>query len=394
MRQATFPQYRVQAKDRKPLLEFMLDALRAEGCQIIYEPPPDQAPFRITFETRAGERLGIVAYAFLANSKLTKHRPEDEHRFQVKYGSKDDKHHTLWQDPYGLYVTLFLGINPEQGFFVAADPQLHNPTRFFISLEFKQIEVDQILQEDWHCWERDRRGNGASAEPVEVLVGGTASSFLRYIRFERDALGEDQGHRQLLAEKSQLALPVAGLMNPCLSLPEPSRIHQLTSEFQLSEQEVLDLISGARRLKMAVRGWVAEAHLVRLLERVEGVTDCQRIDAEGGPDVVLRYQQSREITFECKNVLRKTAADGTPRLDFQRTRTSKGDPCTRYYSRTDFDVVAACLHAITERWEYKLVRALALDSHRKCAGKINQNIRVDERWTSSAQSVLREIVGA
>jgi len=57
--------------------------------------------------------MGIVAYAFLANSKPTKNRPPDEHRFQLKYGSKDDRLHELWQDPFGLYTTLLVGINPE-----------------------------------------------------------------------------------------------------------------------------------------------------------------------------------------------------------------------------------------------------------------------------------------
>jgi len=124
----------VLARDREPLIAFIVDALERDGCRIIHRPLGDQAPFRITFETPSGERLGIIAYAFLANTKLTRNRPQDEHRFQVKYGSKDGKLHALWQDPFGLYVTLFLGINPEQGFFVGADPVLHSPTKFFISV--------------------------------------------------------------------------------------------------------------------------------------------------------------------------------------------------------------------------------------------------------------------
>lgn len=52
--------YGVQARDREPLIAFMLGALRSAGCRIIHEPPPIQAPFRITFETPTGERVGIV----------------------------------------------------------------------------------------------------------------------------------------------------------------------------------------------------------------------------------------------------------------------------------------------------------------------------------------------
>ena len=242
--------YEVNAKNREPLIQFMVDALHDSGCTVIYRSPANEAPFRLTFETPYGERLGIVAYAFLANRKVTKNRPTDEHRFQLKYGSKDGKLHELWQDPYGLYTTLLIGINPDQSFFVSADPVLHNPTRFFISLEFKQQHVDEILRKRWHVWERVRRGS--SNEPTEVLVGGTVESFLHCLRFEREALGEDQGHRQLVAEQlgaqttSSVLLPSGGLE---INAPHP-RLHALAREFELTEAEVLDLIESAPRLKI------------------------------------------------------------------------------------------------------------------------------------------------
>lgn len=371
----------------------MVDALRAEGCRIIHQSPPTHAPFRITFETPGGERMGIIAYAFLATFTPTKNRPEDEHSFQVKYGSKDGKLHDLWQDPYGLYVTLFLGINPELGLFVGADPVLHSPTKFFIRMEFKQEHVDEILRRGWFAWERKRRSSGESGEPVEVLVGGTARSFLRYVRFERDALGEDQGHRQLLAERLVLpATVVDGAAVAPAVAPSTTRLHQLAREFEMNEQEVLDLIAGARRLKMAVRGWVAEEHLVRYLRRIPGVTDCERIDEEGGTDVRLRYEHSRPITVECKNVLRQTTKEGLPRIDFQRTRASQRDPCSRYYGPEDFDVLAGCLHPITERWEFRFAVTEELDRFvGKCPGKLSNLVRLDERWSRPAQDVLREV---
>ena len=49
-------------------------------------------------------------------------------RFQIKYENKDGRLHEIWQDPAGLYTTVFLGIDPATGCFVAADPVLHNPT--------------------------------------------------------------------------------------------------------------------------------------------------------------------------------------------------------------------------------------------------------------------------
>jgi len=88
-------------------------------------------------------------------------------------------------------------------------------------------------------------------------------------------------------------------------------------------------------------------------------------------------------------VLRTKAADGSIKLDFQRTRASKKDPCSRYYQPSDFDVVAACLHSVTERWEYRYALTSGLEPHAKCKGRLSNNIRLDHRWTPNALEVLR-----
>src|SRR5205085_5112323 len=120
------------------------------------------------------------------------------YRFQLKYGSNVGGTHELWQDQYGLYTTLLFGVSPEEEFFIAYDPVLHSPTKYFISLEFKEAFVEDIQRSGW-SWQ-ERQGSGTSEDPVEVLVGGKPKSFLDYIRFERESKGEDQGHRALLAE--------------------------------------------------------------------------------------------------------------------------------------------------------------------------------------------------
>lgn len=382
--------YKVSRAKRQGLVDFITDALESQGCRLLYRPDPGVAPYRFTFELPSGERMGIMAYAFFANSKVTKNRPGDEHRFQVKYGPDVKQEHLIWQDPFGLYTTLFCGIDPERGTFVGVDPEMHNPTRFFMSIEYKQHHSAAILKEGWHVWERDRREN--TEEPAEVMVGGTRSNFLRYVRFEREALGEDQGHRALLAERPEIWMPPARMIQPfTLPQPESDKLHQLAVEFEMSERQVLDLIASARRLKMAVRGWVAEEHLVKHLSQVEGVTNCIRVDEEGGPDLRLNYDRV-PLTVECKNVLRQRAANGLARMDFQRTRASKNDPCSRYYSPADFDVLAACLHAVEESWAFRYAIPVTLDVHNHCPGKLSNNVRLDERWNSSASAVLSEAV--
>jgi hypothetical protein len=191
--------YRVPPQTQIPLLSFMLNALENARCQIIHRPSPGTAPFRITYEAPSGERAGIVAYAFPASAKTTRNQPGAKHRFQATYGTRDRRLHELWQDPYGIFTTLLVGINPDLGFFVGADPVLHSPTRFPISIEFSDAAVKEIVARGWHVWERD--GGVDKDRPVEILVGGTADSLLHYLAFERAALGEDQGHRHLLADK-------------------------------------------------------------------------------------------------------------------------------------------------------------------------------------------------
>jgi hypothetical protein len=379
--------YGVSRRHREPLLKFIHEALNASGCRLIHSSDAGHAPFRITFETAAGERMGIIAYAFFANQRVTRNRPGDEYRFQLKYGGKQDQNvHSLWQDPYGMYTTLLVGISPDERFFVGFDPVLHSPTKHFISLEFKSSFVEELLAVPggWAWRERDRRSG--SEEPVEVIVGGTPASFLDLIRFEREARGEDQGHRALLAERRGVIAPVT--VASATVAPESAYVHQLSRELEMSEAAVLDLIASASRLKMAVRGWVAEHHLVEELQRVEGVSDCERLERDRGPDVQLRFEGSDLLYVECKNVLRTPTKDGNARVDFQRTRASKADACSRYYSPDDFDVLAACLHARTEQWKYSFALTSELAPHRKCAGKLSSSVVVDDRWRADIRGIL------
>jgi hypothetical protein len=372
--------YRVQTAARLPLLTFMLDGLRAAGCRILFYSPPNEAPFVVTFETQSGERMGFVAYAFRATRTPTTNRPPDERSFQIKYGDKPEgerNEHVLWQDPLGLFTTLLIGIDPAEGFFVAADPEMHNPTKFFIRLEFKDHHVDEIRQKGWFAWERTRR-SGPMAEPVEVLVGGSADRFLDLIRFERAAYGLAPGDRQLLAEKREL---IGSVRQELGRVDVEAALHPLLREFELGAEQVLELIASARRLKMAVRGWVAEEHLRETLAQVDGVRHCERLDEEGGPDLLIHYRGALPLTVECKNVLRVlNKTRNLPRIDFQRTRAAKGDPCSRYYAPDDFNIVAGCLHAVTERWEFRYAIPRLLDPHQRCPGKLASNVLVDERW--------------
>ena len=263
--------------------------------------------------------------------------------------------------------------------------------KFFIRVEFKDEHAEAIHQAGWHAWERVRRA-GPMADPVEVLVGGTEETFLDFVRFERAAYGLPVGDRQLLADKREL-IGATGADASDVSDIDAVASHPLLRELDLSADEVLELIASARRLKMAVRGWVAEEHLRATVAKIDGITHCERLDIEGKPDLLVRYRGGPELTIECKNVLREVnKTRNLPRIDFQRTRASKGDPCSRYYAPSDFDVVAGCLHAVTERWEFRYAIPASLDPHKKCDGKLASNVLVDERWSRNPGAVFEEAV--
>jgi hypothetical protein len=134
-------------------------------------------------------------------------------------------------------------------------------------------------------------------------------------------------------------------------------------------------------------------HLVETLRAVDGVTDCRRLDADRGPDVELRYKGSRLLTVECKNAMVRMSADRLARVDFQRTRASKSDASSRYYKPDSFDMVAACLHSVTARWEFRYIDTRELELHPRYPGRIKDRLKVDARWTEDAAKVLKAVSG-
>ena len=361
--------YSVSRAAKEPLLDFITSGLKKRGCRILFSSGPERAPFYVVFETAAGIRRGILAYAFFANTKRTRNRPEDEHRFQIKLGGDLKTTLSVALDPTGLVTTIFLGIDPERELFVAADPLMNTPAPMSRSIELKAEQVDRITRDGWAAWERDRRPPKAQDRPsfysqdwrTEVLVGGTKDRLLDLSALEEIAKGLDPGERHHVADQ---------LHQQRAHTPSAPITHDLLDDLDVSAEALLDLIQGASRLKMAVRGWVAETHLMHLLKEIPGISDCHQPAAEGMPDISLRWKGGVPILIECKNSLRSTYADGRPKVDFQRTRAAKNDPCSRYYSPSDFQVLATCLHAVTDRWEFRFALTKDLPPHETCQGRI------------------------
>src|ERR1700722_12661710 len=298
--------YSVSAHDKAPLLAFIREAFEMRGCVIRHISAANRAPFHIVLDMPGGERVGVLAYAFLANSRPTRNRPPDEHRFQIKYGGDLSGVIDVAVGPFGVTTTIFVGIDLERGVFVAADPLMNNPSPMSRSVEFKTENVDRILANGWCAWERDRHEARTMTRRAfellpdmrtEVLVGGRQERLLDLVLLERIARGLDPGERHLIADKLR-ELPSEA--------PAGKISHKLLDELSIAPEALLDLINSASRLKMAVRGWVAESHLEEQLKGVEGITECARLQGDGKPDISPRWKTSEPIFIECKNVLRTT----------------------------------------------------------------------------------------
>ena len=264
---------------------------------------------------------------------------------------------------------------------------MHTPTWFSTSVELKEDDLDEVAATGWHGWERDRSAaRRKRVMPVEDLrteavVGFRPEHFLRYVHFESVASGMDPGERLLLSDRIERQVVAGRLVQPARGR------HLLETQLGLSANEILDVIGGRFRLMAAVRGGVAEHHLGNHLKKLAGVTDVRRIDEDGRPDFEVKYKR-RPFLIECKNVLRRPTAEG-PRVDFQKTRASKKDPCSRYYERGQFDVLAACLHPVTESWEFRFSLTSTLQPHRRCQGKLSDRVIVaGDTWQRNLPHLL------
>lgn len=373
---------------REPILDRIRQALIQSGATIIADANPRMAPFEYTIQhSSTGDVTQLVCYAFTANQYKQRGRPADEHRFQIKYGSEFDRYHSLFVDPNRRKVTLMFGVHLEHELFIAVDPRMHTPTWFSSSIEFKTGQLEVAAAQGWHGWERERsntRRKAARPEEslqTETVIAFRPEHFLRYVEFERVAGGLDCGERLLLSDRIENAASTgrqvdAGAMQ-----------HPLELQLGLPANEILDIISGAFRLAAAVRGGVAEHHLERQLREVPGVSRVRHIIEDGRPDFEVEYRK-RAFLIECKNVLARKTPQGMPRVDFQKTRASKSDPCSRYYKPSQFDVLAACLHPVNQAWEFRFAPTDGLAPHARCAGRLASNVVVQPTWAQDLRQVL------
>ena len=365
---------------------FIEEAVERSGGRVLFSGGPSAAPLFLGIEDDRGHRAGVCAYVFLANHVNTRNRPDDEHRLQVRYGDVNDSawraaSHPVGFDPLGVDVTIVVGVHPQADLIIGLDPLAYTPLPMGDSVEFKDAEIEDARRSGWHVWERDnisgaRRPTPRTALGVETLVAFCPDRLLDYLRFERtaQALQLDPPLR-FRAAVDHTAAPDAG-------------IHALEREFSLSAEEILDIIRERPRVGMAVRGGVAERHLFTVLAVDPAVSDLQIGQQEGPPDLFATVRGVGTIAVECKNASPRLYADGTPKVETQKTRASKGDEKSRLYDPSQFDVVAACMYGPLKRWEFRYKRSEQLVRDRKHDDRIAAIQRIDGSWADTLHDAL------
>ena len=169
----------------------------------------------------------------------------------------------------------------------------------------------------------------------------------------------------------------------------PTGLHALEREFELPFEDILDLIRERPRLGVAVRGGVAERHLAIALEANPKVRAVELDESDGPPDVVVELVDGSKWTVECKNASPNTYADGSAKVETQKTRASKGDPKSRLYAPEQFDALAVCMYGPTGRWEFLYKLSEELERHEVHADRLKPIQRINETWAGS----LSEAVG-
>lgn len=387
-----FRTYRTQG--RQDLKHALTQALeQVPQARLLFVSPGSVAPVYVGVEFGGNQRIGLLVYPFRATYNKIKNRPGDEHRLQIRYGNEaswtEGEHH-LGRDIAGVETTLVLGVNPEAGYFVGLEPSLYSPLPMGISVEFKQAHVNAAMHTGWHVIEREnmpgvRRATPRARDGLETVVIFRPDRLLHYVHLERRAerLRLDSPLRYKLAE----TLTHAGL-DALDELGGQASRHDLEDAFSMSSTQILDLLSSANRLEVAVRGRVAEWHLERLLRETPGVASVTPLDLDGQPDFKIVLTSGRVLRIECKNCSPRTLADGTMRVEVQKTRASKSDPSSRFYDVDHFDAVAACLFPVTGEWEFRFKRTDRLTPHAAHPGKVAALQNVDATWASDLSTAL------
>lgn len=169
--------------------------------------------------------------------------------------------------------------------------------------------------------------------------------------------------------------------------------HRLETRYGLPAKDILNVIERSPRCEQMVKGFVAEYHLENLLKTLLAKGDIlgyKLIDVDGEPDFEVTTLDGTRALIECKMFM---SNQKKWKVDFQRTRNSKSNPLSRFYRRSDFDVLAACTYNHNGRWDFVYVRTEDLpldeDAGEDCLKKAVYYEETNPCWFSSLRDALQ-----
>jgi hypothetical protein len=137
-------------------------------------------------------------------------------------------------------------------------------------------------------------------------------------------------------------------------------------------------------------GGVAEHHLELHLERDAVVRTAQLIDRDGEPDFKVEMTDGRTVLVECKNISPKRYADGTAKVEVQKTRSQRDDPAGRLYRPGQFDIVAACMFSVSGTWDFRFKSTRLMQRDQRFPDRLAAIQRIDGTWQESLSAALAE----
>lgn len=366
-----------QVSGRGDIHSYLVAAVEKAGGRVLYSSAPNRAPVYLGVQLDGDERLGMLIYPFRMKQRLTKNRPTDEVRGQLRYGSDWDRDHYLGRDIAGVDITMILGIDIENDVIIGLDPMLYDLLPMGISFYTKVEQIQRTQTLSWHVWEKQNKPGSKRLAPrsptLETFVGFTPNRIVDYARLERRAsdLRLEPPLRFKAAQEHAQGLSPHG---------PPTGVHVLEEQFALSSRQIMEIIANRNRLSVAVRGGVAEHHLEIALKEDPIVADVRPLDVDAKHDFDVVLNTGQILKIECKNASPNQFANGDFKVEVQKTRASQGDPASRFYRVDAFDVVAACMYSPTGRWDFRFAMTSKLERHQRFTDRLAAIQRITPKW--------------
>lgn len=187
----------------------------------------------------------------------------------------------------------------------------------------------------------------------------------------------------------------------------------MEDEYNLTAEELLDMINERFRLKVALAGAVAEVQCEKRLVALResgAISLYEHHDIDDYPDfTIFPSEEGPELKVEVKNVRNYKAGyreDGeivAYMVELQKTRRG-ADESSRFYNVDRFDIVAVCLGKKTGNYEdFLFARATDLRRHNKFPDKLAAMHRLplpgrsseteDKVWHENLEHLLKVMRG-